>query len=139
MRPSRTTTPRASPRSPCRPRWSAPSSDRATSTTSVSRPGPVNRRRVAVVEGGQSVESEPNDEVASASPVSFPGGAAGRIVRAGDLDHFRVRARKGERMIVEVFARRLGTPLDPFLEVLDPQGRPVPRAVLRPVAETEVA
>jgi hypothetical protein len=94
---------------------------------------------VAVVEGAQSLEAEPNDEAVNASPVSFPGGAAGRIGRPGDLDHFRVRARTGERLIVEVFARRLGTPLDPFLEILNVNGRPVPRAVLRPMAETEVA
>ena len=35
-------------------------------------------------------------------------------------------------------ARRLGSPLDSFIEVLDADGRPVPRAVLRCLAKTHV-
>ena len=59
--------------------------------------------------------------------------------RDGDVDHFRFEARKGKRLIVEVFGRRLGTSIDPVIEILDDRGTPVPRAVLRPVAQTEVA
>ncbi|WZP01000.1 c-type cytochrome domain-containing protein [Isosphaeraceae bacterium EP7] len=96
-------------------------------------------RLVVVAEGTQVEEAEPNDSPAAASAVGTPGGASGRIGRAGDVDHFRFRARKGERLIVEVYAGRLGTPLDPVLEILDAAGKPVPRAVVRPVAETAVA
>ncbi len=49
------------------------------------------------------------------------------------------RRRRGARVIVEVFGRRLGSPIDPAIEILDAKGRPVPRAVLRPVEETNVA
>ena len=71
--------------------------------------------------------------------VAWPGGASGRIGRDGDVDLFRFEAKKGRRVIVEVFGRRLGSPIDPVIEVLDNRGQAVPRAVLRPVEETNVA
>lgn len=45
-------------------------------------------------------------------------------------------AKKGQRLIVEVEARRIGSPLDSFIEILDAQERPVPRATLRATAKT---
>ena len=42
-------------------------------------------------------------------------------------------------MIVEVYGRRLGSPIDSTVSVLDKAGRPVARAVLRPVDQTEMA
>jgi mono/diheme cytochrome c family protein len=65
-----------------------------------------------------------------------PGTANGRIERAGDADLWRFTARKDQRLIVEVNARRLGSPLDSAIEVLDAAGRPVPRATLRCLAKT---
>jgi len=100
---------------------------------------PVNRRTVVVADGPQAVETEPNDDAAAAPALAVPGGVSGRIGRDGDVDHFRFDAKRGRRLVVEVFARRLGTPLDPVIEILEARGRAVPRAVLRPVAETEVA
>jgi hypothetical protein len=100
---------------------------------------PDGRRTVIVAEGPQKVEAEPNDEPTRAGPITAPGGVSGRIDREGDADCFRFDARKGERWIVEVFGRRLGTAIDPVVEILDANGRPVPRAVLRPVTQTEVA
>jgi hypothetical protein len=70
--------------------------------------------------------------------VPVPGTANGRIVQAGAADVWRFRAKKGERLIVEVQARRLGSPLDSTIEILDAQGKPVPRAVLRATARTFV-
>ena len=40
------------------------------------------------------------------------------------------------RLILDVNARRLGSDLDSIIEVLDAQGRPIERAVVRPVWET---
>ncbi len=94
---------------------------------------------LVVAEGPRAIEVEANDAPEAATAVANPGGVSGRIGRSGDVDCFRFPARKGERRIVEVFGRRLGSPIDPVIEVLDAQGRPVPRAVLRPVAETAVA
>jgi hypothetical protein len=47
-------------------------------------------------------------------------------------------ARKGQPLIVEVNADRLGSTVDSFVEILDKTGIPVPRAVLRCTAKTFV-
>lgn len=54
-----------------------------------------------------------------------------------EKDHwFKLAAKKDQRLILEVNARRLGSDLDSIVEVLDAQGKPVARALLRPVWET---
>jgi hypothetical protein len=63
----------------------------------------------------------------------------GRIDHPGarpDVDEFRFHSRHGHALMLEVAARRLGSPLDSLLEVLDSKGLPVERATIRPVAET---
>jgi hypothetical protein len=70
--------------------------------------------------------------------LSVPGTGNGRIRSAGDTDKWRFPAKKGERLIVEINARRLGSPLDSVIEILDAKGQPVPRATLRAVAKTNV-
>ncbi len=100
---------------------------------------PISRRTVVLAEGPQGVEAEPNDDPSQAGSIATPGGVSARIDKEADADHFRFEARKGKRLIVEVFGRRLGTTIDPVVEILDARGEPVPRAVLRPVAQTEVA
>ncbi|HEY2156933.1 MAG TPA: hypothetical protein VGH33_14985, partial [Isosphaeraceae bacterium] len=98
------------------------------------------RRRVVVAEGDQTAESaDVPDEAPKALGITWPGGASGRIDPAGDADLFKFEAKKGRRVIIEVFGRRLGLPIDPALEILDAKGVPVPRAVLRPVEETNIA
>jgi len=51
-------------------------------------------------------------------------------------DYWKFNARKGERLIVEIEARRLGTQLDSFIEILDGKDQPVARATLRCLART---
>jgi len=99
----------------------------------------LNARSVVVGVGKQTVESAANDETSHPEPIETPGGVSARIEHAGDLDHFRFKARKGKRLVVELFGRRLGTRIDSVIEILDSAGRPVPRAVLRPRDQTEVA
>ena len=97
-------------------------------------------RSVVVAQGEQAVESDLSDGSAHAlASIAWPGGASGRIDPAGDFDLFRFEAKKGRRAIVEVFGRRLGSPIDPVIEILDAAGEPLPRAVLRPVEETTIA
>jgi hypothetical protein len=71
-------------------------------------------------------------------PISVPATVNGRIAAKGAANQYRFRARKGEQLILEVNARRLGSDLDSFLEVLDANGAPIERAVARPVWETSV-
>jgi Planctomycete cytochrome C/WD domain, G-beta repeat len=68
--------------------------------------------------------------------VPVPGVANGIIDKPGATQTWRFKARKGQRLILEVNARRIGSPLDSYLEVLDLQGKQVPRAVLRSVGMT---
>ena len=63
----------------------------------------------------------------------------GRIAAKGAENRYRFHARKGEELVLEVNARRLGSDLDSFVEVLDSAGEPIERAVVRPVWETNLA
>ena len=80
-------------------------------------------------------EREPNDTVAEAQSVELPVTMDGQVGRRGDRDLYRFRARAGEAIALEVSARRLGSLLDSFVEVLDQAGRVVPRAFLEGVVE----
>jgi hypothetical protein len=62
----------------------------------------------------------------------------GRIDKPGVENHYRFHAAKGEQLVFEVNARRLGSDLDSYLEVFDTKGQPVERAVARPVWETSL-
>ncbi len=66
---------------------------------------------------------------------AVPGTANGVIAAPGHVDSWPFHAKKGEPLVIEVAARRLGSPLDPWLEVTDAAGKPVERAVLRGVAK----
>ncbi|MBZ5626727.1 MAG: hypothetical protein LAQ69_49820, partial [Acidobacteriia bacterium] len=70
--------------------------------------------------------------------ISVPVTVNGRIATAGAENRYRFHARKGEQLVLEVNARRLGSDLDSFLEVLDAKGNPIERAVVRPVWETSI-
>ena len=59
--------------------------------------------------------------------------AASRRLTATPIAFMRARTKK---LIVEVNARRLGSDLDSFVEVLDANGHPIERATVRPVVET---
>jgi hypothetical protein len=85
---------------------------------------------------GEFAESTRWNESGLQMNVEVPGTANGRIARAGQTDTWSFPAKKGQRLIVEVNARRLGTPLDSYVEILDAAGKPVPRATLRCVAKT---
>ncbi len=67
-----------------------------------------------------------------------PGTANGRIERDGEEQTWRFEAKKGRRLLLEVNARRIGSPLDSVVEILDAKGRPLPHAVLRSQAKTYV-
>jgi hypothetical protein len=71
-------------------------------------------------------------------PIPVPVTVNGRIAARGAQSDYRFQARKGEELVLEVNARRLGSDLDSFLEVLDSKGNPIERAVVRPVWATSV-
>jgi WD40 repeat protein len=82
----------------------------------------------------------PETVAAPGKPLTLPtpGTANGRTGEPGATDSWRFTAKKGQRLIVEVNARRLGSALDSYIEILDTHGKPVPRATLRSLARTYV-
>ncbi len=68
-------------------------------------------------------EKEPNDDVANAQPVALPVIINGRADRPGDFDVFRFEGKAGDRVVAEVCARRLDSPLDSMLIVTDATGK----------------
>jgi hypothetical protein len=101
---------------------------------------PINRIDIALGKYPEILEHEGNDTLTTAQGLTLPVTVNGRINHDGraDADLFRIQARKGQPLVVQVAAERLGSSLDSVLEILDAQGRPVPRARLRPVWETTV-
>src|SRR5262245_34811161 len=61
------------------------------------------------------LEVEPNENHAQATPGSAPAAFNGVVEKAGDIDHFKFTAKKGEVYDFHCYARRLGSPLDPVM------------------------
>jgi hypothetical protein len=98
------------------------------STVALSLPGvaPVGKLSVVVGEFPEVRSGE----------LPVPGTANGLLAKPGSTGVWKIRAKKGERLVIETHASRLGSPIDPVLEILDEAGRPLPRAVLRSLART---
>lgn len=73
---------------------------------------------------GNEIESEPNDkrELATACYGELPVALNGIISKKGDEDWFRFTAKKGQLLDINVFARRLRSPLDSAIELRDGKG-----------------
>lgn len=127
-----------------------PASARTAPITVTAPSGPaINRTLMAVGPYSETLEVEPNDDLARAQTLSFPSTVNGRIFTAAsaaaatpaavDRDVFRFSATKGQKLVFAVAAQQLGSPLDSVIEVLDADGRPVRRALVRCLAKTELA
>ncbi len=67
-------------------------------------------------------EIESNDAVNNAEQIELPRIINGRIEKAGDVDVFCFRGRAGDKVVAEVCARRLNSPLDSLLRLTDASG-----------------
>jgi hypothetical protein len=85
----------------------------------------TNRVPFAVDTLPEVVEREPNETAKSAQRVTLPAVVNGRVQSPGDVDVFSFQGRAGGQVVADVSARRLGSPLDSTVELLDPQGRRV--------------
>ncbi len=87
-----------------------------------------------------ALEVEPNNAAAEAQPLAFPAAINARIEpkQAGepDVDYYHFHAAKDQTIVIETLAAKFGSPLDTKIEVLDAQGKPLERGVLRCVAQT---
>jgi hypothetical protein len=84
-----------------------------------------NRVPFAVDDWPDCRELEPNDLSRAAQTVALPVIINGRIQAADDVDVFRFAGRAGQEIVAEVMARRLNSPLDSGLQLLDAQGRQI--------------
>lgn len=74
----------------------------------------------------QEREREPNAGLGAAQELKPPAMIAnGRFEMPGDVDFYRVKGRGNHEMIFEVFARRLGSPVDASLTVFDSDGNQI--------------
>lgn len=78
---------------------------------------------------------DPEIEPAPGQLVPIPSTINGRAASPAG-NSYRFHARKDQKLIVEVNARRLGSELDSFVEILDAKGHAIERATVRPVVET---
>jgi hypothetical protein len=67
-------------------------------------------------------ETEDNDTVEDAQQIDLPNIINGRIGQPGDIDVFQFEGRAGEKVVAEVFSRRLNSPLDSLLRLTDASG-----------------
>lgn len=73
-----------------------------------------------------ALEAEPNDSREQATKsAAAPIALNGIIEKAGDTDWFSFAAKKDQKFKIEVFARRLRTPLDPVLTLYGPDGKKI--------------
>jgi hypothetical protein len=75
----------------------------------------------------QSREAEPNDDPAAANPLAVPSAVAG-VLRPQDLDLFAFPGQAGQRITLEVEARRLGAAVVPVARLLAPSGTSLARS-----------
>ena len=68
-------------------------------------------------------EFEPNNDIPAAQPIALPIVVNGLIDPPGDTDVFQITGSAGDEMVAAVTARRLNSPLDSILKVLDASGR----------------
>jgi len=106
-----------------------PSSAIASGTVghSLQFPGHRSPVEMPVGAGKEWVEVEPNDTAATAQALEIPSAVSGDLDRAGDEDRYRVSAKKGEALRLEVQAAGLGFPLDAWLKIEDAAGKELVR------------
>ncbi|MEO7649647.1 MAG: hypothetical protein ABIZ80_04215, partial [Bryobacteraceae bacterium] len=80
--------------------------------------------------------SSSNASLSEAQTLALPVTVNGRLDKPAN--YFRFKAKKGEKLVLEVAANRLGSPLDSTIEVQDARGKPVERATVRCLTETNV-
>jgi len=71
----------------------------------------------------ERIENEQNDTIKQAQLITLPQIINGRIEKPQDTDVFRFSGRNGQRIVVEVDARKLHSPLDSLVRITDESGK----------------
>lgn len=78
---------------------------------------------IAVSDATERLEQEPNNELDKATPATLGENLNGRLDNAGDVDHFRFAAKKGQRFNFTAVTRDQGSPADLYLRLLSAEGK----------------
>ncbi len=73
------------------------------------------------------IETEPNDRAAAATEVAVGSALAG-VLKPQDVDFARVKGEPGQRVTLDLVARRLGMAISPVLTVTDARGHAILQA-----------
>ncbi len=68
-------------------------------------------------------ESRPNNSITNAESITLPQTINGRIERQGDVDVFKFKCPANFELVAEVYARRLESPLDSLVRLMDSSGK----------------
>lgn len=71
----------------------------------------------------QCSETEVNNDTVTSQQITLPVIINGRIAKAGDVDVFSFKGKAGEKIVSEVFARQLNSPLDSLIRLTDKSGK----------------
>ncbi|MFN4227524.1 MAG: PPC domain-containing protein [Candidatus Ratteibacteria bacterium] len=69
------------------------------------------------------IEKEPNDTLKNANLILLPQIINGVISKKGDVDIYKFKAKRGDKIAIEVFSRRLDYPLDSKIFLIDSKGK----------------
>lgn len=70
----------------------------------------------------ECMETESNNTLDKAQVIDLPRLVNGRIDEPGDVDLFKIQGKAGERLVAEAHGRRLRSPIDSLVRVLDADG-----------------
>jgi hypothetical protein len=77
---------------------------------------------VRVADEPQIVEAEPNNTPDKATKLALPGGASARFLEKGDIDHFSVLGKKGQKLAISVQTYEVNSPAEVLVRVVDAKG-----------------
>jgi len=97
----------------------------------------LNPPALAVLPHTVVLEDQSNQSIQTAQELLFPGAVSGDLA-SGVEDCFLFEAEKDRRMVIEILAQRLGSPLDSVIEILDKNGNSIERLRLRCVSQTNI-
>jgi len=72
---------------------------------------------------GDTAEAEPNNTLKTAQSIALPTVLHGHIDKPGDADLYAFEGQAGQSVVIEVRARRDGSPLDSVLQLKGPGGK----------------
>jgi hypothetical protein len=84
--------------------------------------GVSNPRAFVVGIRDEAAEAEPNNDATKSGPLAPGATVNGRLDPATDRDHFAFDGKAGERVVLELEARRIDSRLEPMLRLLDAKG-----------------